>query len=108
MINTFQTIIFRQCPFLEGIKNLMRSATSSEGPRLVRIAVPCAQTSVAIDIGGFRGVSEVSGNPLPAGYSITSYMCMCLHSLARQLRRLKLAFSAIDSAPEGSRTSQEC
>ena len=28
----------------------MRSATSSEGPRLVRIAVPCAQTRVAIEI----------------------------------------------------------
>ena len=26
----------------------MRSATSSEGPRLVRIAVPCAQTRVAV------------------------------------------------------------
>ena len=28
----------------------MRSATSSESPRLVRIAVPCAQTRVAIEM----------------------------------------------------------
>ena len=28
----------------------MRSSTSSEGPRLVRIAVPCAQTRVAIEM----------------------------------------------------------
>ena len=28
----------------------MRSTTSSEGPRLVRIAVPCAQTRVAIEM----------------------------------------------------------
>ena len=28
----------------------MRSATSSEGPRLVRIAVPCAQTRVATEM----------------------------------------------------------
>ena len=28
----------------------MCSATSSEGPRLVTIAVPCAQTSVAIEM----------------------------------------------------------
>ena len=34
------------CPNLEGIK--MRSATSSDSPRLVRIEVPCAQTRVAI------------------------------------------------------------
>ena len=28
----------------------MHSSTNSEGPRLVRIAVPCAQTRVAIEI----------------------------------------------------------
>ena len=28
----------------------MCSATSSEGPRLVRVAVPCAQTRVAIEL----------------------------------------------------------
>ena len=28
----------------------MHSATSLEGPRLVRIAVPCAQTRVAIEM----------------------------------------------------------
>ena len=28
----------------------MRSSTSSESPRLVRIAVPCAQTRVAIEM----------------------------------------------------------
>ena len=28
----------------------MRSATSLEDPRLVRIAVPCAQTTVAIEM----------------------------------------------------------
>ena len=28
----------------------MRSFTSSEGPRLVRFAVPCAQTKVAIEV----------------------------------------------------------
>ena len=28
----------------------MRSATSSDGPRLVRITVPCAQTRVAIEM----------------------------------------------------------
>ena len=28
----------------------MRSSTGSEGPRLVRIAVPCAQTRVAIEM----------------------------------------------------------
>ena len=28
----------------------MRSSTSSEGPRLVRIAVPCAQTRVAMEM----------------------------------------------------------
>ena len=28
----------------------MRSATSLEGPQLVRIAVPCAQTRVAIEM----------------------------------------------------------
>ena len=28
----------------------MRSSTNSEGPRLVRIAVPCAQTTAAIEM----------------------------------------------------------
>ena len=28
----------------------MRSSTSSEGPRLVRFAVPCAQIRVAIEV----------------------------------------------------------
>ena len=28
----------------------MRSSTSSEGPQLVRFAVPCAQTRVAIEM----------------------------------------------------------
>ena len=32
----------------------MRSATSSEGPRLVKITVPCAQTRVAIEMHSHR------------------------------------------------------
>ena len=48
--NIFQTIIFflyySPCPNLEGIKDAL--FYSSEGPRLVRITVPYAQTRVAI------------------------------------------------------------
>ena len=39
--------IFQSDDYLEGTK--MHSATSSEGSRLVRTVVPCAQTRVAIE-----------------------------------------------------------
>ena len=36
----------------------MHSATSSEGPGLVGIAVPCAQTRVAIETHSFKRPTE--------------------------------------------------
>ena len=38
----------------------MRSATSSEGPRLFRIALPCAQTRVTIEM---HSLTNISTNP---------------------------------------------
>ena len=45
----------------------MRSFISSEGPRLVRIKVPCAQTMVAIEI--HRRINGTKGHTFQEAYS---------------------------------------
>ena len=42
----------------------MRFSTNSEGPQLVRIAVPCAQTRVAIEMHSRTGERERHEAPL--------------------------------------------